>query len=196
MSTIIFTCEADQKNELKAGLWNVFFTHYRDTVRPNTNAKYEDEGDSVYDERLQKLMQAELWRVTESENGVEVEFDITEDAGVSIAGEVYHTTMGYNDNGLAEVDWLLQKITNRFPGIPFEADIEICDKWTDEKHHYAYDGESLCVDGRNPDLLNTVWELYGAEGLSYEEIAEKTGLSEEEVADIIEGAEEFDEDEE
>ena len=32
--------------------------------------------------------------------------------------------------------------------------------------------------------------------MSYEEIAEKTGLSEEEVADIIEGAEEFDEDEE
>ena len=62
--------------------------HYLNLVYPNSNVKYEDEGEKVYSERLDILMKEELCKITDTEDGMCVEFDSTEDAGFSIAGSV------------------------------------------------------------------------------------------------------------
>ena len=147
MSTITFQCNEAEKTILKAGLLEIITNHYFTTVRPNTNAKYENEGEAVYRDRLGKLVNDRLCSFEETDEGMVVEFDSTEDAGFAIADEVYHTSMGYSDNGLTWIDPLFQSIVSRFPNIAFEADTECADSWVYEESHYSYDGEVLTKDG-------------------------------------------------
>ena len=147
MSSILFSCTNEQKDALKTGVREILRNHYFSTVRPNTNVEYKDEGKEVYLARLDELMKkGDLCQIEDADTGITVEFDSTEDAGFSIAEEVYHTSMGYSDNGLTWVDPIFEAIVEKFPGICFEADVECSDKWVYEENHYSYDGETLLKD--------------------------------------------------
>ena len=151
MSTITFCCSEKDKDALKAGVLEILRNHYFITVHPNTNAKYENEGEEVYRERLNQLMKNKLCQFEETEEGVLVEFDSTEDAGFAIADEVYHTAMGYSDNGLTYIDPIFEAIVKAFPSVSFEADTECADNWVYEENHYSYDGETLTKDDEELD---------------------------------------------
>lgn len=147
MSTITFTCGDKEKAVLKTRFLEIIFNHYYMTVRPNSNAEYKDEGEAVYRERLEKLIKERLCSFEETDEGIIVEFDSTEDAGFAIVEEVYHTSMGYSDNGLTFIDPFFEAIVKAFPKICFEADTECADNWVYEESHYSYDGEKLTKDG-------------------------------------------------
>ena len=87
----------------------------------------------------------------DTEDGLSVEFDSTEDAGFFIADEVYHTSMGYSDNGLTFIDPIFTAIVKAFPDICFEADTVCSDKWVYEENHYSYDGAMLTKDDEEID---------------------------------------------
>ena len=141
MSIIYFKCQPNVKEELKNGVWKILHEHYFCSVFPNTRVKYEDEGEEVYRKRLDELMKVELCKVRDTEDGICVEFDSTENAGFSIADSVYGTYMGYCDDGLTYVTPIFKEIIKVFPNICFEADCECMDKWICEEYHCSYDGE-------------------------------------------------------
>lgn len=173
MSIITFTCEQNEKETLKKGVWNIIHQHYFSTVFPNSNAEYEDEGKEVYSERLKELMEDELCKVNETEDGVLFEFDSTEDAGFSIADSVYGTSMGYSDNGLTYIDPIFENIIKEFPNICFEADTECADKWVYECNHYSYDGENLSKEFENEEFDG--WDDESFENINkYAEFSLKT----------------------
>lgn len=151
MSTIKFRCTDEQKLSLRSGIFEIMENHYFKSVHPNTNAEYEDEGEAIYRERLKKLVSEKLCVFEDTEDGLSVEFDSTEDAGFFIANEVYHTSMGYSDNGLTYIDPIFVAIVKAFPDICFEADTECSDKWIDEENHYSYDGAMLIKDDEEID---------------------------------------------
>ncbi|MEE0965551.1 MAG: hypothetical protein U0L85_00705 [Bacilli bacterium] len=91
-------------------------------------------------------MKNELCKIEDTDDGICVEFDSTEDAGNSIASEVYGTGMGYCDLGLTYLKPLFNKIVKTFPNITFEADCECYDNWVSEEYHCSYDGENFTTD--------------------------------------------------
>lgn len=143
MSIIYFQCEPNRKEELQTGVWKILQEHYLSSVYPNTHVEYEDEGDDVYSERMDILMKEELCTVTDTEDGICVEFDSTEEAGFSIAGSVYGTDMGYSDDGLTYLKPVFEAIIKAFPDVCFEADCECWDKWISEEYHCSYDGKEF-----------------------------------------------------
>lgn len=143
MSTIYFKCESTKKEDVKTGVWNILQEHYFNSVYPNSNVEYENEGKEVYLERLNGLMEGELCKVTDTEDGICVEFDSTEDAGFLIAGSVYGTNMGYSDDGLTYLRPVFEEIMKEFPDVCFEADCECWDKWISEEYHCSYDGKEF-----------------------------------------------------
>ncbi len=185
MSTITFNCTDSQKEALKAGIWEIIREHYLSTVFPNSNVQYENEGKAVYRDRISKLMEAELCTVSDEDEGIIVEFDSTEDAGYSIAASVYGTDMGYSDQGLTYLFPLFKQIAEKFNGICFEADTECIDKWVKAANHFSYDGNTLTVDGidiKKYDLVMANMSPFAQP----EEIANETGLSVDDVMEIIE----------
>lgn len=146
MSVINFKCSPEQREEVKTKCWNAVHEHYSDTVYPNTNVKYENEGAAVYNKRLDDLMQSELCKVEETDDGLRFEFDSTEDAGFSIASGVYGTGMGYSDNGLTFLKNLFENLIKAMPDITFEAECECCDNWVSEEYTLVYDGSELSGD--------------------------------------------------
>lgn len=146
MSTIIFRCEEERKEELKSGVWRILHEHYSDTVFPNSNVKYEDEGSEIYTQRLYELMETELCKIDDTEDGVRVDFDSTEDAGFTIACGVYGTGMGYSDQGLTFLRPVFEAIMKEFPDVCFEAECECYDNWVSEEYQCSYDGECFECD--------------------------------------------------
>ncbi len=175
MSIIVFRCQEDDKERVKNAVLKILRDHYYNTVFPNTNVNYDNEGDEVYLSRLDELMNTGLCNVNDTEDGVAVEFDSTEDAGFSIANDVYHTGMGYSDQGLTFVDPIFEKIVAELPGIPFEADTDCSDRWVEEQSHYAYDGDTLLKNGLDFNLIQNVNEL-AEDGLSLKKIAEQLNV--------------------
>ena len=143
MSVINFKCEITRKEKLKIGVWNILKEHYLGSVYPNSNVKYEDEGENIYTERLEALMKEELCKIEDTEDGVCVEFDSTENAGFSIAGGVYGTGMGYQDAGLTYLRPVFEEIIKAFPDVCFEADCECYDNWISEEYGCSYDGKEF-----------------------------------------------------
>lgn len=182
MSIINFVCSDAQKEELKSGVWYLIKEHYLSTAFPNTNVKYDKEGKDVYRARLDELMRDELCRIDDTENGIAVEFDSTEDAGCAIAERVYGTDMGYSDEGLTYLLPLFKNIAEKFGDVCFEADTECMDKWVEAYNHYGYDGVLLTIDGVDTAKYELVMENMF---LSPEEIAEKTSLPLDAVMEII-----------
>lgn len=120
--------------------------HYFDTVSPNTNVEYTTEDDEVYLQRILELMQNELCSVELTKQGFSIDFDTTEDAGFSIASEVYHTSMGYSDNGLIYLEGLFKNIIDRLPNIKFDADLYCADKWDCFEGKASYDGNEFIYE--------------------------------------------------
>ena len=143
MSIISFKCEKEKKESVKEKVWEILRNHYFTTVSPNTRVKYEYEGDDVYLKRLDELMRDELCKIEDTAEGICVEFDSTEDAGFSIADEVYGTGMGYCDDGLTYLKPMFEKIIKELPDICFEAHCECDDKWVSEEYDCSYDGENF-----------------------------------------------------
>ncbi len=185
MSTINFICSDTRKEELKTGVWNIVREHYLSTAFPNSNVKFEYEGKDVYRPRMDQLMQDELCRIDDTDSGITVEFDSTEDAGFSIAASVYGTDMGYSDQGLTYLFPLFKKIAGEFSDVCFEADTECVDKWVEAYNHFAYDGNVLTVDGIDVAKYDLVMANMSPFA-DPEEIAKETGLSVDEVSEIIE----------
>lgn len=184
MSTIRFFCSEDQKEGLKTGVWKIVQDHYLKTAHPNSNADYKDEGIEVYRARMDQLMSAELCKAEDTEDGITVEFDSTEDAGCAIAENVYGTGMGYSDEGLTFLIPLFKGIVKEFPHIRFEADTECYDDWVSAENLYAYDGVTLTMDGIDVAKYELVMENGGG-FFSPDEIAKKTGLSIDEIEEIL-----------
>ena len=122
MSVINFKCSPEMREEVKTKCWNILQEHYFGSVFPNTRVEYKHEGKDVYLQRLNELMQAELCKVDDTEDGVRVEFDSTEDAGFSIASGVYGTGMGYSDDGLTFLKPVFDELMKELPDICFDAD--------------------------------------------------------------------------
>ena len=154
MSVINFKCSSEQKNDVKKKCWEAIHKHYSNSVFPNSNIKYENEGKDVYSARLDELMKTELCKIEDTEDGVRFEFDSTEDAGFSIASAVYHTNMGYNDNGLTFLKTLFDDIVQALPEIPFEAHCECDDEWVSEEYSCSYDGATFTSDAEWFDYEN------------------------------------------
>lgn len=184
MSEIRFVCSDSQKEEVKAGVWELIREHYLSTVFPNSNVQFEYKGKPHY-RPLEKLMESELCKVEETDEGITVDFDSTEDAGDSIAESVYGTDMGYSDQGLTYLFPLFKKIVEKFPDICFAADTECIDKWVEAYNHFEYDGNVLTVDGTDVKKYDLVMANMSFDA-DPEQIAEATGLSADEVAEIIE----------
>ena len=176
MSVIEFDCHGPEKNDVKNGVWKIIQDHYFQTVFPNSKVRYEDEGKEVYLDRLSGLMKNSLCKAYDKDGGVAIEFDFTEDAGFQITSEVYHTSMGYNDNGLSEVVPVFEKIIELFPGVTFESDIEIDDGENYKQQHYYYDGQELTCNGLNYKIIDQLYEMM-AEGVDMDDMAEKLGIS-------------------
>ena len=185
MSTITFVCSDNQKEALRSGVWELILEHYLGTAFPNSNEEYEREDEEVYRERMDQLMQAELCKINDTDDGVEVEFDSTEDAGFSIASSVYGTGMGYSDQGLTYLFPLFKEIAKKFNTICFEADTECIDKWVEIYNHFAYDGTTLTVEGIDVAKYDLVMSKMSPFA-DPEEIAKETGLSVDDVEEIIE----------
>jgi hypothetical protein len=146
MSVINFKCAPDKKEFVKNTCWEIIRAHYFDTVYPNTNVEYKNEGKEVYLERLNELMKTELCKTEETEDGLRFEFDSTEDAGFSIAMGVYGTGMGYSDNGLTFLRNIFKNLMTEMPEILFEAECECSDNWVCEEYTITYDGDCLSGD--------------------------------------------------
>ena len=140
------------------------------------------EGKEVYRARIDALMLDELCSIADGEDSIAVEFDSTEDAGFAIAERVYGTGMGYSDEGLTCLPPLFKNIAKEFPGICFEADTECIDKWAEAYDHFSFDGNVLTINGIDIEKYELFMENMF---LSPEEIAEKTGLSFDDVMEII-----------
>lgn len=143
MSTIYFECDSEIKNQISKSVFQIVKQHYLNTVAPPPDKTFERESDEVYDSRMEQLMKDQLYRSSDSEEGVTVEFDSTEDAGYAIAENVYKTGNRYRDYGLTNVGVLLEEITHQFENVKFTAEIYIQDKYVDEECTYVYDGEKL-----------------------------------------------------
>ncbi len=185
MSVINFVCNNEQKEEVKAGVWEIIREHYLSTVFPNSNVEFEYEGKNAYRPRMEELMKSELCRLEDTEDGLTVDFDSTEDAGMSIAASVYGTGMGYSDQGLTYLFPVFKKIAEKFPGICFEADTECIDKWVEAYNHFSYNGSMLTVDGIDVKKYDLVMK-HMSPFADPEQIAEETGLSVQDVTEIIE----------
>lgn len=185
MSVINFVCNDAQKEELKAGVWEIIREHYLSTAFPNSNCEFTYEGKDVYRPRMEELMQSELCHIEETDEGIAVDFDSTEDAGDSIAMSVYGTDMGYSDQGLTYLFPVFKKIAEKFPEICFEADTECIDKWVEAYNHFSYDGNVLTVDGIDVKKYDLVM-AHMSPFANPEQIAEETGLSAQDVTEIIE----------
>ena len=145
MSVINFKCSFEKKEEVKNIFWTILQNHYLSTVRPNTNVEYNDEGKEVYFNRMNELMENELCKVNDLENGIQIEFDSTEDAGFSIADFVYKTSMGYSDNGLTYLEPVFDNLIKQLPDIDFDAECECYDNWVSEEYSCSYiDGYFEC----------------------------------------------------
>ena len=143
MSVINFQCDKEFIQELKTGVWEIIRQHYLDSVSPHTMDNVEKESKETYIERLDALMQKELCKISETEDGVCVEFDSTEDAGFSIGDEVYKAGPRYNDNGLTYLNPLFESIIEKFPDVCFNAYCECYDNWVSEEYHCCYDGNEF-----------------------------------------------------
>ncbi len=185
MSIINFVCSDTKKEDLKNSVWELIREHYLSTVFPNSNCKFTYEGKDVYRPRMEELMQNGLCTIEETGDGITVEFDSTEDAGDSIAESVYGTDMGYSDQGLTYLFPLFKKIAEKFSDICFDADTECIDKWAESYNHFAYDGSVLTVDGIDVKKYDLVMANMSFDP-DPEKIAEATGLSPDEVAEIME----------
>lgn len=186
MSIINFTCGAAQMETVKSGIWNIIHAHYLGTVFPNSNEEYEDEGRDVYSERLHELMKEELCQIADTEDGFSVTFDSTEDAGYSIAQQVYGTGMGYSDQGLTSLPPMFKEIVKQFPNIHFEADTECYNKWASSENQYTYDGSTLKMDGMDVNHIDLVMKnMDNPFNPNIKEIAQKTGLSVDEIEEIL-----------
>ena len=98
MSVIHFTCEPERREELKTGVWAIVREHYLTTVYPHmmdSKNGEKKESEEIYIERLNELMKTNLCVVNETEEGLDFEFDSTEDAGFFIADDVYQTGPRY-----------------------------------------------------------------------------------------------------
>lgn len=184
MSIIKFVCTDAQKEEVRAGVWEIIREHYLSTAFPNSNCKFTYEGKDVYRPRMEELMKSDLCTIEETEDGIAVDFDSTEDAGDSIAESVYGTDMGYSDQGLTYLFPLFKKIAEKFSGICFDADTECVNKWAESYNHFAYDGSVLTVDGIDVKKYDLVMANMSFDP-DPEQIAEATGLSAQEVAEIM-----------
>ena len=186
MSTITFVCNDSQKTILKSGVWEIIKDHYLGTVFPNSNAEYENEGEEVYRARMDTLMQEELCKIEETADGITVEFDSTEDAGFSIASQVYGTDMGYSDQGLTSLPPMFKEIVKKFPNIHFEENTECYDKWASSENEYTYDGSTLKMDGMDVHHIDLVMEnMDNPFSPNLKKIAQKTGLSVDEIEEIL-----------
>ena len=183
MSVISFICKEEDRDALKEGVRKALRDHYFLTVLPNSNVKYENEGKDVYLARLDELMNNSLCSITDTEDGISVEFDLTEDAGYQITSEVYHTSMGYNDNGLSEINMLFEKIIKAFPKATFESDYVLDDGYSYEESHYSYNGKKLLKNGLDYKLFDQIYEMM-YNGRSMEQIAKKLGIP----LDVLEAA--------
>ena len=146
MSVINFKCSPEMREEVKTKCWNILQEHYFGSVFPNTRVEYKHEGKDVYLQRLNELMQAELCKVDDTEDGVRVEFDSTEDAGFSIASGVYGTGMGYSDDGLTFLKPVFDELMKELPDVCFEATCECYDKWVSDEYECSYDGNDFECD--------------------------------------------------
>lgn len=146
MSVINFKCSSERKEEVKNICWNILNKHYLNTVSPNTRVKYEDEGMDVYETRMNELMKSKLCKVVDNEDGIQIEFDSTEDAGFLIADSVYGTSMGYSDEGLTFLKPIFDELMKQIPDVCFEAECECYDKWVSEEYNCSYDGENFECD--------------------------------------------------
>ena len=146
MSTINFKCSVEEQENVKKLFWNILYEHYMNTVFPNTNIEYKDEGKEIYSNRMKELMEAELYKVEDTEDCVEIEFDSTENAGFLIADHVYKTNMGYNDQGLTFLKPIFDELIKQMPNICFEAQCECYDNWVSEEYSCSYDGQYFECD--------------------------------------------------
>ena len=146
MSVIHFKCASEKRDEVKKQCWDLVHEHYSNTVFPNSNVKYENEGVAVYAARLDDLMTANLCKTEDTDDGINFEFDSTEDAGFTIASGVYGTGMGYSDSGLTFLKPLFEAIVDKLPDVPFTAECECFDNWVSEEYHLEYDGKELSGD--------------------------------------------------
>ncbi len=143
MSIIRFKCAEEQKENVKNVFWDILLEHYYDSVYPNTKVEYKNEGDNIYKERLNELMLGYLCKVEATDDGVNIHFDSTEDAGFAIADNVYRTGMGYSDDGLTYLRPLFMTLVEKLPDICFEAECECADKWIYEEYECSYDGKTF-----------------------------------------------------
>ncbi len=185
MSTINFICSDTQKKNLKAGVWEIIREHYLSTAFPNSNVEFKYEGKDVYRPRMEELMKDGLCTIEENDSGITVEFDSTEDAGFSIAQSVYGTDMGYSDQGLTYLFPVFKIIAEKFSDICFEADTECINEWAESYNHFAYDGSVLTVDGIDVKKYDLVMANMSFDA-DPEQIADATGLSVDDVIEIIE----------
>ena len=164
MSVITFRCKEHEKEKVKSVVWEIIKDHYYHTVFPNSHVEYDKNAAETYLSGLDELMHAQLCSMEDTADGIAVTFDSTEDAGYAIAENVYHTLMGYNDQGLTYLYPIFEKIVAALPGIPFEADVEIEDEQIGyEEHHYSFDGKSLRADEDNEEPETPVGEVEHSE---------------------------------
>ena len=183
MSTITFACSDAQKEEIKAGVWAILKDHYITSAYPNTNVTYKRESKEVYLERLEKLMQNSLCQIEDTDHGVCIAFDSTEDAGMSIASEVYGTSMGYSDSGLTYIVPVFEKIYNQFSSIPFNAHAECADSWVEMEFTATADGKTLKINNIDIQVYNKIAKMIDEEDL--EVISEETGVPIEEIEELF-----------
>jgi hypothetical protein len=184
MSTITFICDGAQKESIKTGIWGIIKNHYFNSAFPNTNAKYENEGDEIYLERLDELMKNSLCQIEDTDSGICVTFDSTEDAGFSIASEVYGTSMGYSDNGLTYIVPVFEKIFEQFPSVPFDAHAECADGWAEQEYDVSNDGTTLKINSIEIQVYNQILKML-EEGEDIETISEETGVPVEEIEELL-----------
>ena len=184
MSTITFICDETQKESIKKGVWSIIKEHYFESAFPNSDAEYESEGDEIYLERLDNLMKNSLCQIEDTDSGISVTFDSTEDAGSSIASEVYGTSMGYSDDGLTDIVPVFEEIFEQFPSVPFNAHAECVDEWIGQEYDVSSDGVTLKINSIEIQVYYRIFELMEA-GKDIEEISEETGVPEEEIEELL-----------
>lgn len=151
MSVINFRCSEKEAEVVKTKVWAIIKEHYGTSAFPNTNVQYKPESKEVYSARLEELMKSQLCSVADSENGISVTFDTTEDAGFAIAEHVYGTHMGYSDEGLTYIKPVIQKIAKALPDICFDGQAICEDNWVCLEINFSYDGETLSSDDEEED---------------------------------------------
>ena len=184
MSTITFTCDESQKESIKKGIWSILKNHYFTSAFPNTNVEYENEGDEVYLARLDDLMKDSLCQVEDTGSGISVTFDSTEEAGFSIASEVYGTSMGYSDWGLTNIVPVFEEIFEQFPSVPFDAHAECADSWAELEYDVSSDGITLKINSIEIHVYHKIFELMET-GKNIETISEETGVPVEQIEELI-----------